>query len=155
MKCSLRRRDSPAGAAESISRSRSRSSEEAPTEEPSVYSLRFDDPELQRRLIAGARAAGSALRIREDGAVEASREDWPVLNSIAHSIRDSCFRWYFSIWKKENAHWANRFHEILGALDLPFVLEHHERTLVFLLQKGRESLYDELISLAHDQLDKT
>jgi hypothetical protein len=101
--------------------------------------LRFEDHELQACFIAALREAGLSFEVRDDGAVISAAVDWPALNAVASTIRDSCFRWYFVWWKSSEM--ASRFWEEMRAAGLPFQVEHHEDRIVFLLPKGNEDLH--------------
>jgi hypothetical protein len=98
------------------------------------YSLRFDNRVLHARLLAALRREGVPFQLMPDGTVQCSDEQWPSVNAVAHCIRDSCFRWYFS-WM-ETAEDTAAFAEALQRAGLPFELEHHADHDVFLLPKA-------------------
>jgi hypothetical protein len=104
-----------------------------------TYSFRFDDQGLQARLVAALREAGLSFHVRKDGAVTCAAADRRALNAVAHIIRDSCFRWYLSWWKDPEA--SHRFSAEMKALGLPFHVEYHDDSLVFLLPKENEDLH--------------
>jgi hypothetical protein len=69
----------------------------------------------------------------------------------SHTIRDGCFRWYFSWWK--SADLAEKYPVALRESGLPFQLEHHETGYLFIVAKGQESEYEQLIGAVTDQGD--
>lgn len=80
------------------------------------------------------------FEVRSDGAVVCADIDWPSLNSVVHTIRDSCFRWYLTWWKDSKS--SNLFLEELTASGLPFQVEYHDDEMAFLLPKGSEDLHE-------------
>src|SRR5215217_1939342 len=96
-----------------------------------LRSRRFDNDELQARFITELGRANVSLEVRADGAVTCLPDDWPALNSVAHTIRDSCFGWYFIWWKTSEE--SHRFWQEMKASGLPFQVEHHEDKIVFLV----------------------
>ena len=67
------------------------------------YSLRFDDPALQARFLSELARKGVPHHISGTGAAECSASEWGGVNGVAHTIRDSCFPWYFSWFDPESA----------------------------------------------------
>jgi hypothetical protein len=59
-------------------------------------SLRFANPELQASFLAGLKQLPFAAQIADDGSVVCTEEQWPLVNDVAHKVRDNCFKWYFS-----------------------------------------------------------
>ena len=105
-------------------------------------SLRFGNPDLQRRLLAELQARRLPITLGRDGAVECSQEEWAGINEIAHRIRDGCFPWYFS-WL-ETAEETRAFADALGRAGLRFELEHHWDRDVFLLPKADRAEHHKL-----------
>jgi len=109
------------------------------------HSIRFDDFALQERFIASLASQGVPFELGSNRAVECTKAQWIAVNSVAHTIRDSCFKWYFSWW--ETPELTERFLEVLRESGLPFQLEHHEDRDIFLLSKKHEAAYLELSAL--------
>jgi hypothetical protein len=109
-----------------------------------TMSLRFDDQGLQARFVSELARLGVPHVLAESGAVECPDTDWNQVNSVAHEIRDSCFRWYFSWFDSETD--AQHFWAALRRSDLPFQVEHHKDRTVFLLAREHESDYGALMS---------
>ena len=107
------------------------------------YSLRFDDATMQANFIAVLSRDAVSFALAVDGAVECTTEQWIAVNSVAHTIRDDCFRWYFS-WCQTPEETAE-FLIALKQSGLPFHLEHHKDQDVFLLSKAHEAAYQELL----------
>jgi hypothetical protein len=147
MRCSVRRRQHGGG---SVTRAEGFQAGEAPSLEPLDFqtrSLRFDNDELQTRFITELGKANVSFEVRADGAVTCLPDDWPALNSVAHTIRGSCFRWYFIWWKTfEESH---RFWQEMKASGLPFQVEHHEDRIVFLVPRGSEDLHRTIAGRVH------
>jgi len=61
---------------------------------------------------------------------------------VAHTIRDGCYKWYFSWWETQAL--SDRFLALLRESGLPFQLEHHADRDIFLLSKAYERQYIEL-----------
>jgi hypothetical protein len=141
MRCSLRRRERVEGPV--VHARESQPGERLQQESFDAMhprSLRFEDAGLQSRFIAELRKAELAFEIREDGAVTFAATAWPSLNTVAHTIRDSCFPWYFFWWKDPES--AHLFQRELKASGLPFQVEHHDDRMVFLLPRGSEDLHE-------------
>ncbi|MBB6589337.1 hypothetical protein [Ralstonia solanacearum] len=115
-------------------------------------SLRFEDTRLQRRFISAlqARASGLAYVVEIDGTVSCAEGDYPQVVDVAHTIRDSCFRWYFR-WS-ENGNWSSAFREELKQSGTPFQVEYHDGRMTFLLPKGSENLHDEISDRAYERV---
>jgi hypothetical protein len=109
-------------------------------EESRTRSLRFENADLQALFIAGLRKAGVSFAMRADGAATSEHTDWQTFSSVANAIRDSCFRWYFSMWNDQGP--ALRFWEEMKEAGLPFEVEHHDDRIVFLLPRGSEDLHE-------------
>jgi hypothetical protein len=109
-----------------------------------AYHLRFDDAALQERFLAELARNSVPHQRAQDGTVECSEDEWGAVNSAAHKIRDSCFRWYFSWF--QSASEADDFLVELRKSNLPFRLEHHKDRLVFLLARDHESDYIDLVA---------
>lgn len=105
--------------------------------------LRFDNDELQARFVSALSESAVPFARDADGAVVCSVADWPSVNSVAHTIRDRCFRWYLSWWKDAEA--GHRFWREMRESGLPFQVEYHDRQTVFLLPKGSEDLHETII----------
>jgi hypothetical protein len=108
------------------------------------YSLRFDDPALQARFLSELARKGVPHHISGTGAAECSAPEWGGVNGVAHTIRDSCFPWYFSWFDPESA--AQDFLARLRQSELPFQLEHHKDRVVFLLAREYETQYHALLA---------
>ena len=107
-----------------------------------AYCLRFDDALLQERFLTELMRHDVPHHLAADGTVECSETEWGAVNDVAHKIRDSCFRWYFS-WFQPRPE-AEEFLVELRKSELPFQLEHHKDGLVFLLAKQHENDYNNL-----------
>jgi hypothetical protein len=59
-------------------------------------SLRFENPALQSRFIELLKSLPFELEIKNEGSVVCTADQWPDVNALAHRVRDSCHRWYFS-----------------------------------------------------------
>lgn len=106
------------------------------------HSLRFESGELQRRFLALLVEHGAPFTLAADGAAECTDEAWAQVNSIAHTIRSSCFPWYFSWFdSSDGAEW---FRAGLSRGGLRFECERHEGNLVFLLPKADRDVHREL-----------
>lgn len=114
-------------------------------------SLRFDNQTLQDRLISELHRKKVLFRLRPDGTVECFEAQWADVNGTTHTIRDSCFRWYFS-WFDHSGD-ADKFHRLLRQSGLPFELEHHEGRDIFLLSREYANQYDELFEHLLDEDD--
>ena len=106
------------------------------------YSLRFDDASLQEAFVSALTQSGVPHALGLGRAVECSKEQWLAVNDVAHTIRDSCFRWYFS-WC-DTPEGSAEFLAALKRSGLPFKLEHHKDRDVFLLSRSHEAEYLEL-----------
>jgi hypothetical protein len=106
------------------------------------HSIRFEDQELQDRFVQALAQSGVAFSAGALGAVECSEEQWMAVNAVAHTIRDSCYKWYFSWWDTQEL--TDRFLAVVRASGLPFQLEHHADRDIFLLSKAYEPQYIEL-----------
>ena len=106
------------------------------------HSIRFEDHALQGRFVAALVQGGVAFSAGPFGAVECSEDQWASVNAVAHTIRDSCYKWYFSWWDTQEQ--LDRFLAVVKASGLPFQLEHHADRDIFLLSKAHESQYVEL-----------
>lgn len=96
-------------------------------------SLRFANPDLQAQFLAGVKKLPFSVEFTSDGSVVCNDEQWPAVNDVAHKIRDTCFKWYFS-WC-DTADGARDFEEHLKSNELRHELEYHEGRTVFLLPK--------------------
>ena len=106
------------------------------------FSLRFDDQALQEALVSALTQSDVPFTLGNGGAVECTNEQWLAVNNVAHTIRDSCFRWYFS-WC-DTPEGTSEFLTALKGSGLPFKLEHHKDRDIFLLSKSHEAAYLEL-----------
>lgn len=97
-------------------------------------SLRFANPELQSRFLAGLKELPFALQIADDGSVVCTEEQWPLVNDVAHKVRDACFKWYFCWCDTEDG--TRELEEHLRSNGLRYEIEHHGNRLVFLLPKS-------------------
>lgn len=97
-------------------------------------SLRFANPELQSRFLAGLKELPFAPQISGDGSVVCTEEQWPLVNDVAHNVRDACFKWYFSWCDTEDG--TRELEEHLRSNGLRYEIEHHGSRLVFLLPKS-------------------
>ena len=104
--------------------------------------IRFDDATLQARFVSELRRVNAHFTVAVDGGVECSAAHWEEVNSVAHTIRDSCFKWYFS-WL-DTPELSNRFLHLIRSSGLPFQLEHHEDRDIFLLPKVDEGKHIKL-----------
>ena len=96
-------------------------------------SLRFANPELQARFLAGLKQLPFSPEIAADGSVVCSEEQWPIVNDVAHKVRDTCFKWYFSWCNTEGG--TRELEEHLRSNRLRYEMEHHDDRVVFLLPK--------------------
>lgn len=112
-----------------------------------VRSFRFANADLQARLLERLRDSEISCEIRDDSAVVCADADWQFVNSVAHTIRDSCFRWYLTWWKDPES--SSLFLEELKSSGLPFQVEYHDGNMVFLLPKGSEDLHEVISKRAH------
>jgi membrane-bound lytic murein transglycosylase MltF len=110
--------------------------------------LKFDNSQLQEKLISGLQGSGIAFVVEGDTTVTCSESDYAAVVDVAHVVRDSCFRWYFR--SADDNNWSTAFRNVLEASGQPFQLEYHNRRMVFLLPKGNESLHDELSDRAYE-----
>ena len=97
-------------------------------------SLRFANPELHARFLAGLKELPFALQVTDDGSVVCTEEQWPVVNDVAHKVRDACFKWYFSWCDSEEG--TRELEDHLRSNGLRHEVEHHGERLVFLLPKS-------------------
>lgn len=102
-----------------------------------MNTLRFLNPELQSRFLDDLCAAGLGSLVQDDGSVQGDDDQWPQVVTIAHHIRDSCYRWYFS-WC-ENREREKELEEELRSRGLRYEREDHGDRLVFLLPKEDEA----------------
>jgi len=102
-----------------------------------VHAIRFRNPELQSQLLAGLKQAGLERLVAPDGFVECGDDLWGQVNSIAHRIRDRCFKWYFS-WSDSRQH-EREFLAHLERAGLRHEVEERRDRLVFLLPKEDEA----------------
>jgi hypothetical protein len=94
-------------------------------------SLRFDNPALQLKLLELLKSLPFRPELRQDGEVVCTDDQWPQVNALAHRVRDSCFRWYFSWCESEES--TAEMEQHLIAKGLRFEVEHHEDRKVFLV----------------------
>jgi len=94
-------------------------------------SLRFENPSLQSRFIDGLKRLSFEPQIAADGSVVCSDEQWPEVNTVAHDVRDTCFKWYFSWCRTEES--TKELEQRLRSQGLRFEIEHHDGRIVFLL----------------------
>jgi len=59
-------------------------------------SLRFANPKLQARFLASLKQLPFELQIADGSSVVCTEEQWPMVNDVAHKVRNACFKWYFS-----------------------------------------------------------
>lgn len=107
-------------------------------------SLRFANRDLQRRFVEKLRENGLPFYLDSNGAVQFDEKDRSSINGVAHTIRDSCFKWYFS-WGRD-LKTAGQFESILKSKNMPFEIEYHEDGKVFLLPKADETKHQEIIA---------
>lgn len=100
-------------------------------------SFRFENPEMQRELVAAVKRLGIGVSQQPDGTIEFKSEDWPAINREGHKLRDKRFgRWYFG-WMTPRPlfeDWMSR----LQAKSLPFEVEHHGSRVVLLLPESQQ-----------------
>ena len=99
-------------------------------------SLRFENPTLQLQFANLLGSLAFRPTIADDGSVVCTDEQWPQVNAIAHRIRDSCYRWYFSWCDSEEG--TAEFECRLKQRGLRFEIEYHDHGKVFLLPKEDE-----------------
>ena len=118
-----------------------------------TVSHKFEDGDLQRRLISGLRELipSPAYTIESDGTVTCDEDVWQEVNAVIHAIRTSCFRWYFR-WS-EDPDWSATFLEAMKRSGTPFQIEHHNRRIVFLLPREHEQLHEALALQAMSEID--
>lgn len=97
-------------------------------------SLQFANPELQARFFAGLKQLPFAIQIADDGSVICTEEQWPMVNDVAHKVRDGCFKWYFSWCDTQEG--TREFEEHVRSNGLRYEIEHHGDRVVFLLPKS-------------------
>jgi len=97
-------------------------------------SLRFANPELQASFLAGLKRLQFSPQIADDGSVVCTNEQWPLVNDVAHKVRDACFKWYFS-WR-ETKEGTQELEDHLRSNGLRHEIEHHGDRVVFLLPKS-------------------
>ncbi len=97
-------------------------------------SLRFANPELQSRFLAGVKELPFTVQYADDGAVACTEEQWSVVNDVVHQVRDACFKWYFSWCNTEEG--TRDLEQHLRSNGLRYEIEHHGNRLVFLLPKS-------------------
>jgi hypothetical protein len=105
-------------------------------------SLRFDDVTLQENFLSELRRRNIRFELTDERAVECSDSEWNDVNNVTHTIRDSCFQWYFT-WLP-SAEMSNQFLALARRSGLPFQLEHHENGDIFLLPKEHKAKFEEL-----------
>jgi len=106
------------------------------------YSLRFDDLNLHARFLSELISNKVAHHVTTLGTIECSEDEWCAVNQVAHTIRDSCYRWFFYIFKTTPE--AERYLLQLRKSKLPFQIEHHKDQIILLLAKAYEDEYDQL-----------
>lgn len=99
-------------------------------------SLRFENPTLQPQFLELLQTLPFQTQMDGNGSVVCTDEQWPQVNAIAHRVRDSCYRWYFS-WCNSTDETAE-FESRLSDAGLRFEVEYHEEGKVFLLPKEDE-----------------
>ncbi len=107
-------------------------------------SLRFDDTNLQTSFTNKLREAHLPFGLGHDGSVQFDEKDRQSINSVAHTIRDGCFRWYFS-WGME-PDTAEQFERILKTKGMQFQIEHHDDGKVYLLPKSDEQEHQRILA---------
>jgi len=93
--------------------------------------LRFANPELQARFLEGLAALPFAVQRSADGSVICSEEEWDEVNTVAHRVRDGCFKWYFSLCHRPAD--VEELGEHLRSNGLRHEIEYHEDGLVIFL----------------------
>jgi len=99
----------------------------------SLHKLRFLNPVLQMRFADSVRRSGLDSTISGERSFECSDEEWQEIISLAHKVRDSCFKWYFSWCDSQEG--AQDLENHLRSNGLRFELEDHGDRLVFLLPR--------------------
>jgi hypothetical protein len=102
-----------------------------------MFTLRFANPELQAQFLAGVRALPFDVDIAPDGTVSCTQAQWPIVNGVAHRLRDGCFPWYFT--SRHTPEDAAAFEQYLNARALRYQLEHHRDGPVFVLPRADRS----------------
>jgi len=105
-------------------------------------SIRFANAALQQCFVDELRRNAVPFTLSAVGAVECSESEWAGVNSVAHTIRDGCFAWYFS-WL-DTPDDAARFAQALRAAALQFEVECHDGRDVFLLPRADRSTHRRL-----------
>jgi hypothetical protein len=110
-----------------------------------ICSHKFEDADLQRRLISGLQelVSAPAHRVESDGTVSFDRSDYPGMNEVIHPIRRSCFRWYLR-WSEDPV-WSSAFWEAMKRSGTPFQIEYHNGRIAFLLPRELEAFHEELV----------
>ena len=104
-----------------------------------MHAIRFRNPALHSQLLADLEQAGFSGLVASDGFVECNDDLWGDVNSIAHRIRDRCFKWYFS-WCESPQH-ERDFMEHLVSGGLRHEIEERRDRVVFLLPKEDEAMH--------------
>lgn len=97
-------------------------------------SLRFENPELQSRFLHRLKRLPFEVQLDSEGSVVCGEKQWPDVNGVANTVRDECFKWYFSWCDTPDA--AKELEEHLRTNGLRYELERHEDRLVFLLPQS-------------------
>lgn len=142
MRCSLRRRE--AGLRITAWRPEAVRVSEGVSDEPKLRSFRFEDPELQQRLITELRRIPVAFELRDDNAAVYANADARAVGSAASRIQESCFRGYFLLWEKDLGS-AYQFKDKMKELGLPCLVEYADDRVVFFLPKGSKDLHDQIV----------
>lgn len=107
-----------------------------------THSLRFDDSRLQDLFVSQLRLRNIKFNLTAEAAVEGSDVDWNDINNVAHWVRDSCYRGYFT-WLP-TPEMTDQFLDLLKRSGLSFQLEHHHDGDVFFLPREHKALHEEL-----------
>jgi hypothetical protein len=105
-------------------------------------SLRFDDPKLQELFVSELRLRNIKFELTDQAAVESSDNDWNDINNVAHGVRATCYRGYFT-WLP-TPEMTEQFLNLLKLSGLSFQLEHHHDRDVFFLPRENKAAYEEL-----------
>ena len=118
-----------------------------------TFSHKFEDSDLQRRLISGLQelTPSPAYSVESDGTVTCDEDAWLEVNSVIHTIRRGCFRWYLR-WS-DDPDWSAAFQAALIRSDTPFQIEYHNQRMAFLVPREHEQLHEKLSFQASMEID--
>ena len=102
--------------------------------------FQFEDDVLQRALIERLARAGVAYAPRVDGAIVFGEANSAGIMDEICRIRDAQFPWYLVKWPTDTE--STRYRDALTAAGLPFVVEHQETGIWFVVRRGDRAKHD-------------